>query len=152
MKIVTIGTRLSTRTNTAAIKVCWNLPVNAVYTHIYEICRFDIHIVTKSCRSNCADFVTNLQLTSCGVNSENFQTGNPFQVSPSTRKNHLRGRDKENFPFFFFLLSMYNNPEAIASPPYISPHTRGVAVNEVWTIQWCVYYLYTYICTEMSRL
>lgn len=136
--------------NTAAIKVRWNIPVNAVYTHRY-IWNLSIrYIVTKSCRSNCADFVTNLQLTSCSVNSENFQTGNPFQVSPSIRKNHLCGRDKENFPFFFFLLSMYNNPEAIASPPYIYPHTRGVAINEIWTIQWCVYCIYT--CTETSRL
>ncbi|CAH1721612.1 unnamed protein product [Aphis gossypii] len=108
-----------------------------------------IYIVTKSCRSNCADFVTNLQLTSCSVNSENFQTGNPFQVSPSTRKNHLRGRDKENFPFFFFLLSMYNNPEAIASPPYISPHSRCSRKRSLNNTMMCTM-LYIYMHRNVS--
>lgn len=104
----------------------------------------------KSCRSNCADFVTNLQLTSCSVNSENFQTGNPFQVSPSTRKNHLRGRDKGNFPFLFFLLSMYNNPEAIASPPYLSSHSRCSRKRSLNNTMMCtmlyIYYIHAQKC------
>lgn len=104
--------------------------------------------------------MTNLQLTSW-VNSENFQTGNPFQVSPSTRKNHLRGRDKENFPFSLFPpLCVIRKLSRVRHILY--PHTRGVAVNEVWTIQYdvytvyihaqkCLVYIYIYIERERER-